>query len=728
MSGRPPGSVRAAARIGFCSIVLVICACPQSAFALWLVVCEWTYTVTTYYNTSGNIIAVRQTLVGECNSYPLPDPNPPLPPGSGSGSSLTGACCHGNSFCQKQSQSFCLANDAVYHGNGSTCGSVGPVFTAEPEDRSFAVGEDVTLTCSGTGTGPVSIEWRRGSTAIGTGPSVTIESLTLSDDGAVIVCQLSDDCGQATASATLTALCEECDATCFASLAAEWAGDSAVYSLSVPSGMCTGTPIWHINSTSNPAQGAVLNSSPTSLDVCWETPGIAGVSVGGLEHTDPNCSAEGIVDVVEVLCPLYSVDGCLVTVVPATTNACLGQPVTFAASSNASGVVFNWLPGGYGGPAHTYSWPTTPGLKTITVTGTRGNCSTVGCLADSATATVHPNTTIQTPPQDQVVNVGDTAVFSVVASGLGLNYVWTKSGAVVGGNAMTVQLPNVQPEDDGAEIKVVVSSQCGGPVQATAVLRIPKVEIVSTDPPVSTLCPGCDMDIYATTDPPGGTINWGIVSNSAGAASLTPTTGSNVTLHVNTGATQGTVRVRAELDGCSGCFDELGVFVFVPPANSHEISGGFFAGRTPAERDFLRSSPAAALCGYKVRSVFDDAFDLAAEIWEAEPSCVPDPRIGNSFVHAHASCVITEKCGPVLAELATNAHEQLTENTCWNASMDFHNNAVGREVYNGVDTCVVAVLAALAEDRLRWMPPTSTSPCPTFESTRPLGVCTPTIP
>src|SRR5262245_57743516 len=58
--------------------------------------------------------------------------------------------------------------------------------------------------------------------------------------------------------------------------------------------------------------------------------------------------------------------------------------------------------------------------------------------------------TITTQPTDQVVQLGDTATFSVNATDSGLVYIWFFNGAALSGqNASTLRLTNVKPQNVG---------------------------------------------------------------------------------------------------------------------------------------------------------------------------------------------------------------------------------------------------------------------------------------
>ncbi len=77
--------------------------------------------------------------------------------------------------------------------------------------------------------------------------------------------------------------------------------------------------------------------------------------------------------------------------------------------------------------------------------------------------------TISAQPTDATVLTGDTATFSVTASGTGVTYQWKKNGtAIAGATSSTYTAPAAAWGDDGAQYVVVVSNSGGGAVTSNA--------------------------------------------------------------------------------------------------------------------------------------------------------------------------------------------------------------------------------------------------------------------
>lgn len=80
---------------------------------------------------------------------------------------------------------------------------------------------------------------------------------------------------------------------------------------------------------------------------------------------------------------------------------------------------------------------------------------------------------IATQPASQTVAVGQSATFSVAATGDGLGYQWQRNGAdIAGATAASYVLANAQAADDGSRFTVVVRNGGGSVSSAAAILQV----------------------------------------------------------------------------------------------------------------------------------------------------------------------------------------------------------------------------------------------------------------
>ena len=87
------------------------------------------------------------------------------------------------------------------------------IITQDPASQSVNEGGNVTFNVSASGTGPLQYRWtKNGSDVGGNMSSLTLTNVQLSDNGALIVCEVSNSCGSVASNpATLTVLIPSCD-------------------------------------------------------------------------------------------------------------------------------------------------------------------------------------------------------------------------------------------------------------------------------------------------------------------------------------------------------------------------------------------------------------------------------------------------------------------------------------------------------------------------------------
>jgi hypothetical protein len=103
--------------------------------------------------------------------------------------------------------------------------------------------------------------------------------------------------------------------------------------------------------------------------------------------------------------------------------------------------------------------------------------------------------TITTQPASQTVAVGQTATFSVIASGIGqLSYQWLKNGIAIGGaTSATYTTLAATTSDNGSQISVAVSNSKGSTTSDAATLTVtaaPAAPSITTQPASQTVTAG----------------------------------------------------------------------------------------------------------------------------------------------------------------------------------------------------------------------------------------------
>lgn len=169
------------------------------------------------------------------------------------------------------------------------------------------------------------------------------------------------------------------------------------------------------------------------------------------------------------------------TVQPASVTVTGGQPATFSVSATGTAPIsYQWRRNTAnisGATAASYTIPATTttdnGAKfDVIVTNNSGSIT-----SSQATLTVNAATTapaITTQPANQSVTAGQTATFSVVASGTApLTYQWQKNGsAITGATAASYTTPVTTTADSGELFRVVVGNSAGNVTSNSATLTV----------------------------------------------------------------------------------------------------------------------------------------------------------------------------------------------------------------------------------------------------------------
>jgi hypothetical protein len=193
---------------------------------------------------------------------------------------------------------------------------------------------------------------------------------------------------------------------------------------------------------------------------------------------------------------------------PASTAVTSGQPATFTVTATGTApMTFQWFRNGAaiaGATAASFTTAaTTSGDNnaqlTVRITNGLGSAtSSVATLTVVAPAAV----AITTQPANQTAAVGQTATFSVAATGSpALAYQWRKSGAAIAGaTAASFTTPVLAAADSGASYTVVVTNPVNTVTSAAAVLTVnPAVAPTITQPPASVSVRANDAVSFAVT-------------------------------------------------------------------------------------------------------------------------------------------------------------------------------------------------------------------------------------
>jgi hypothetical protein len=170
-----------------------------------------------------------------------------------------------------------------------------------------------------------------------------------------------------------------------------------------------------------------------------------------------------------------------ITMQPSNMTVTAGQTATFSVvASGTAPLTYQWRKNsaniaGATGSGYTTAATTSAdnGAKfDVVVSNSPGNITSAQATLTVSSAPVAP--TITTQPVNQTVNAGQTATFSVVASGTApLTYQWQKNGsAITGATAASYSTPVTTTADSGELFRVVVSNSAGNVTSNSATLTV----------------------------------------------------------------------------------------------------------------------------------------------------------------------------------------------------------------------------------------------------------------
>jgi len=370
--------------------------------------------------------------------------------------------------------------------------STPPSITNQPVSQTVTAGQTATFTVTAAGAGTLTYQWYKNGAAIpGAASSTYTTPVTASgDNGSVFTVVVTNAAGTVTSTpATLTVITAPAIVTSPANQTVN-AGQTAVFSVTA-----TGTaPIayqWFKNGTAIP--GAISSTYSTPATVASDSGSlftVTATNAGGTATSSP--------------ATLTVLTAPQITSQPANQTVNAGQTATFSVTATGSAPMgYQWFKGGTaigGANSSTYTTPVTVAADTgsvftVTITNAAGTATST-----PATLTVDTPPVITVPPASQTVNVGQTASFSVTATGSGpLSYQWSKGGVAIGGaNSSTYTTPATVATDSGSLFTVTVTNAGGTATSVPATLTVNSPPVITTPPASQTVTAGLTATFSVT--------------------------------------------------------------------------------------------------------------------------------------------------------------------------------------------------------------------------------------
>jgi len=185
-----------------------------------------------------------------------------------------------------------------------------------------------------------------------------------------------------------------------------------------------------------------------------------------------------------------------ITTQPSGQTVAVGQTATFTVVAAGTGPLsYQWQKGTTnlaGATSPSYTTPATTmadsGSKfQVVITNAAGNAT-----SNPAALTVDTPPGITTQPSNQTVTAGQTAIFTVVASGTApLNYQWVKGTTnISGATSASYTTPATSAADNSSKFKVVVTNAVGNITSTQATLTVNSPPSITTQPVNQTVLAG----------------------------------------------------------------------------------------------------------------------------------------------------------------------------------------------------------------------------------------------
>ena len=357
----------------------------------------------------------------------------------------------------------------------ATTATVAPSITTQPGSQTVTAGQTATFSVVAGGTAPLTYQWRKngGNISGATAASYTTPATTTSDSGSTFAVVVNNSAGTATsASATLTVNAAGVPPSITTQPGSQTvtAGQTATFSV-VATGTTPMTYQWQKNGAN--ISGATAASYTTPATTTSDSGSTFAVVVNNSAGTATSTAATLTVNAAAVPPSI--------TTQPGSQTVTAGQTATFSVVAGGTApLTYQWRKNGgniSGATAASYTTPATTtsdsgSTFSVVVNNTAGTATSASATLTVNAAAVAPSITTQ--PGSQTVTAGQTATFSVVATGTTpMTYQWQKNSAnISGATAASYTTPATTTSDSGATFSVVVNNTAGTATSTAATLTV----------------------------------------------------------------------------------------------------------------------------------------------------------------------------------------------------------------------------------------------------------------
>ncbi|PYT77503.1 MAG: hypothetical protein DMG40_23165, partial [Acidobacteria bacterium] len=352
---------------------------------------------------------------------------------------------------------------------------VAPAITAQPTSQTVTAGQTATFTVVAAGTAPLSYQWQKNGTAISgaTSASYITPATTSADSSEQFVVVVSNSAGSMTSSAatlTVNAAAAAPSITTQPVNQTVTAGQTATFTV-VATGTAPLSYQWQKNGTaiSGATSSSYITPATTSADSGEQFVVVVSNTAGSVTSSAATLTVNAAAATPSI------------TTQPANQTVTAGQTATFTVvAAGTAPLSYQWQKNGTaisGATSASYITPATTSADSgeqfvVVVSNSAGSMTSSAATLTVNAAAAAPSITTQ--PVNQTVTAGQTATFTVVATGTApLSYQWQKNGtAISGATSSSYTTPATTSADNGAQFAVVVSNTAGSVTSNAATLTV----------------------------------------------------------------------------------------------------------------------------------------------------------------------------------------------------------------------------------------------------------------
>lgn len=368
-----------------------------------------------------------------------------------------------------------------------TAAPVAPSITAQPASQTVIAGQTATFTVTATGTATLTYQWKKNGTAIGgaTAASYTTPATLATDTGASFTVTVTNSVSSVTSSAAILTVNVPPALTLQPASQTVTAGQTATFTVTATG---TGTLSYQWKKNGTAISGATAAS--------YTTPATATTDSGSSFTVTVTDNAGSVTSNAAILTVTPAPVAPSITTQPVNQTVTAGQTATFTVTATGTATLtYQWKKNAIaisGATAASYTTPATSASDsgasfTVTVTNSIGNVT-----SNAAILTVNVPPVISAQPASQIVTAGQTATFTVTATGSGtLTYQWKKNGtAIPGATAASYTTPATLGSDNGAQFTVTITDSVTNITSNAATLTVNVPPTVATQPANKTVVAG----------------------------------------------------------------------------------------------------------------------------------------------------------------------------------------------------------------------------------------------